>query len=190
MAAADCDRTAIKIQPVTENITVNFGATSGVQATGTLTFGAQPTDGETVVVNGVTWTARSAPSVPSSEWLIGATKEATAANLAAALNLSANAAINIATYSVSAAIVTVLFSMGGVNGNAYTLANSSGGHITRSAATLTGGLNTGNGFLLAAGTAYPFLATENPDIKGAIYAVSPTTAAKTAYDSGTWSTGR
>lgn len=192
MAPADCDRTSLMIQPITENIVVNFGATSGTKATGTLTFGANATDGETIAINGVTVTAVTSVVSPTVQFLIGATKEDSAAALAAVLNASVNASLSVATYSNAAgtAIVGISFDLGGTDGNAFTLANSSGGHITRSAATLTGGLNTGGGLLLTAGQVLNFSAEETPDIKGAIYVVSPTNGAETAFNTGTWSTGR
>lgn len=108
------------------------------QATGTLTFSANAATNETIAINGVTFTA-VVSSASAVQYSIGASKEETAANLCGMLNASTNAAINVATYTVSGAIITITYTAKGTAGNAYTLANSSGAHISRSAATLTGG---------------------------------------------------
>jgi len=68
---------------------------------------------------------------------------------------------------------------GGTTGNGFTLANSSGtAAITRSAATLTGGSNTVGGIALATNVLGEWDARYFPQIKGDIYVVSTTTAAK------------
>lgn len=115
---------------------------NGVAATGALTFAANAANNETVVINGITWTAKSA-SPSTAEYLIGATKEATAILLAAALNASANAAISVATYEAIGAKIRITYDTKGTIGNGFTLADSSGAHITRSAATLTNGTEPG-----------------------------------------------
>lgn len=110
----------------------------GKIARGYLTIAGVVVANETILVNGVTWTAKVTP-VGVTEFLLGATKAANAVNLAAALNASANAAINIAIYTASGETVLIKVRAKGTAGNAFTLANSSGAHITRSGATLTGG---------------------------------------------------
>jgi hypothetical protein len=112
---------------------------SAAQATGTLTVGTNPTDGETIVVNGVTFTFKTAPTGPT-EILIGASTTETASNLATALTASVSASLIVASYSASTNIVTVTYDAFGSTGNSFTLANSSGTHVTRSAATLAGGV--------------------------------------------------
>ncbi len=68
---------------------------------------------------------------------------------------------------------------GGTTGNGFTLANSSGtAAITRSAATLTGGSNTVGGIALTLNQIAIFSTDTLPQIKGDIYVVSTTTAAK------------
>ena len=68
---------------------------------------------------------------------------------------------------------------GGTTGNSFTLANSSGtAAITRSAATLTGGSNTVGGIALTTNALGEWDALGFPQIKGDIYVVSTTTAAK------------
>lgn len=173
-------RTGLMIQPQTEASVINFGATAGVQATGALTVAAVPANNETIAVNGVTFTFKSSAST-STEIQIGLTEAATATNMATTLNASANASITVATYSADDNDVLITYDAGGTDGNAYTLADSSGANVTRSGATLTGGLNTGNGLQLADEQVVFFSASEYPSIKNAIYIVSATTNAKTVY---------
>lgn len=173
-------RTGLMIQPQTEASVINFGATAGVQATGALTVAVNPSNNETIAVNGVTFTFKSSAST-STEVQIGGDADETAINFAAKLNASANAAITVATYTASSTAVDISYDAGGTDGNAFTLADSSGGNVTRSAATLTGGLNTGNGLQLADEQIVFFSASEYPSIKNAIYIVSATTSAKTVY---------
>lgn len=109
------------------------------QAAGALTAVTNPLNTETISVNGISFTFVTGAST-STNVHIGADKETTMANFALVLNASANAAINIATYTSSGAVLTITFTAPGDAGNAYTLANSSGSvAVTRSGATLTGG---------------------------------------------------
>lgn len=179
MAAADADtpRQSVIIQPQTEACLINFGATAGVQATGALLVDSLPANNETIAINGTTFTFKS--SAPSgNQFLIGANEAETAANMVSVLNASAVAGIAVATYAVSGDSVTITYDAGGTTGNSYTLADSSGGKVTRSAATLAGGSNTVGGLLLATNTLAEFDANKLPQIKLAIYVTSATTAAK------------
>lgn len=185
LVAADNARQAILIQPQTEACLVNFGATAGVQATGTLTAGSNPLNTETIAVNGVTFTFVTGAST-STNVHIGATKEETMTEFAVVLNASANASITVATYSTTDAVLTVTYDAGGADGNAFTLANSSGtAAVTRSAATLAGGSNTVGGISLATGQLASFNAADYPQIKTDIYVVSATNAAYINYLVGT-----
>ena len=177
LMAADNARQAVMIQPQTEACLINFGATAGTQATGTLTAGANLVNTETIAVNGVTFTFVTGAST-STNVHIGATKEDTMTNLAAVLNASANASISVATYTVDGAVLTVTYDAGGTTGNSFTLANSSGtAAITRSAATLTGGSNTVGGIVLTLNQITIFSTDTLPQIKGDIYVTSTTTGA-------------
>ncbi len=172
---------SLLIQPQTEACLLNFGATAGVQATGTLTVGALPAINDTIAVNGVTFTFVAA-SASATQITIGATETITAANMVVILNASVHASISIATYSSNGAVVTITYDAGGVDGNAYTLANSSGAAaVTRSAATLAGGSDTVGGLSLASGQIGVFDASQFPAIRNGVYAVSATTAAKVVY---------
>lgn len=121
--------------------------TGGGVATGTITIATNPTNGETITVNGVTVTFKTAATA-ANEVTIGATASATATALAAALNASVTPAIAAAQYSAAAAVVTVtygaaLFGASGVKtieGNDFTLATgTASAKVTMSGATLTGG---------------------------------------------------
>jgi len=176
LMAADNARQAVMIQPQTEACLINFGATAGTQATGTLTAGANLVNTETIAVNGVTFTFVTGAST-STNVHIGATKEDTMTEFAAVLNASANASISVATYTVDGAIVTVTYDAGGTTGNAYTLADSSAAAVTRSAATLAGGSNTVGGIVLTLNQITIFSTDTLPQIKGDIYVTSTTTGA-------------
>ncbi len=178
LLAADPARQTVFIQPQTEACLINFGATAGTQATGTLTAGANPAAAVTIAVNGVTFTFIAGAST-ATDVHIGADEDETMTNFAAVLNASANASISVATYSVAGAVLTVTYDAGGTTGNAFTLADSSGaGAVTRSAATLTGGSDTVGGVALATNASLSWGASDYPQIKNAIYVVSATTAAK------------
>ena len=100
-----------------------------------------------------TFTAGSLTSVQVS---IGATLAVTRANFIAALNASANASINVATYAAGNTRTQVIgtYKTLGTGGNAFTLANSSFGSITRSGATFTGGAATAYALSIASFTSY------------------------------------
>lgn len=108
------------------------------QATGILTIGTNPSNGETILVNTVQFTFKTAPTGPT-DVLIGATSTATAVNFASTLNASTSPLIAVASYSAVTNTVPVAFDALGAAGNSFTLANSSSANVTRSAATLTGG---------------------------------------------------
>jgi hypothetical protein len=112
--------------------------TDGVRAVGTLTFAANPTAAQTVVVNGVTVTFKAAPTVGADEVKLGATKEDTVKNLQIFLDNSTNAALVVADYKAAAAVLTVTYDTEGTAGNAFTLAAGTSG-ATASAGTLSGG---------------------------------------------------
>lgn len=185
MLAANPQRTSLWIQPQTEDVTINFGATAGVQATGTLRFDANPANAETIAINGVTLNFLTVVVDPATDIAIGASATATRDATIAFLNSSANASLSIATYSEtivsSDPAILITHDAGGVDGNAYTLADSSAAAVLRGAATLAGGLDTGNGFNLTAGDNRWLNAGEYASFREDVYIVSATAAAKTAY---------
>lgn len=120
---------------------VEGGGISGVaiKASGRFTFSAQPEADSVLAFNGVDFTAK-ASGATGAQYNIGASLAATLTNLATVLNASANAAINIATYTGTATTLEILHDTAGSAGNAYTTAVGTGTHnATALAATLQGG---------------------------------------------------
>lgn len=123
--------------------------TFGTKATGTYTFTGNPTNGQTIILNGTTWTfVTGTPS--GNQTKIHSTVALTLANLVTDLDSSVVVAISVADYSLSGLILTILYKVIGTGGNAYTLAAGTYGG-TISAGTLTGG-TTGAGSAAATGT--------------------------------------
>lgn len=112
-------------------------------ARGVLTFVRNASPGETIAINGVTFTFVAGAS-GATDVHIGDDMFETAAELANVLNASASGSVNVATYAaVFTNIVTIVYDTAGTGGNAFTLADSSLTAITRSGATLTGGQASG-----------------------------------------------
>jgi hypothetical protein len=126
-------------------VAVMPGATlnmDGAAATGTMTISSLPSNGATVVVNGQTFTFQTAPVAPA-DVLIGATPAATAANLAAKLNASADPLLTAASYQAAGAVVTITYGARGVAGNAFAIANgTAGASVSVSGVSLAGGVDT------------------------------------------------
>lgn len=121
----------------TDTITITTG---GASASGTYTFsGSNPTDGQTIILNGVTWTFKTAATTAAQTQIQG-TLDATVQQLAADLASSGNTSITAANYSATTDVLTITYGDQGTAGNAYTLAAGTyAGSV--SAATLTGGVN-------------------------------------------------
>lgn len=179
MIAENNARTALLIQPLTEATVVQFGGTAGVQATGTYTFGVNPSASDTIAFNGTTYTFIAGASSGTDIHIEDTLAETLAATIII-LNASGTAGVALATYSASSTVITVTYDAGGADGNAYTLGTNTG-NIVRSAATLGGGSNTVGGIYLAANQQAIFNASEFPSIKKDVYVVSATNAAKTSY---------
>lgn len=114
--------------------------TGGTAATGTITVTTNPTAGQTVIVNGETFTFRTGSAPLANDVLIGAASANTASNLAAKLNASTSPKVALANYTVATATVTVTYGSKGTEGNTFTLAAGTSA-ATVSGATLTGGTN-------------------------------------------------
>lgn len=180
LVAGNNARQALFIQPITEAIVINFGLTAGVQATGTYTLAANPTNLDTLAFNGTTFTFVTGAST-STNIHIGDDEAETLAEAIVVLNASVTAGVAAATYTTDGAtIITITYDAGGTDGNAYTL-GTSGGNVTRSAATLAGGSDTVGGIPIAAGQPMSFDASQYPSVKNDVYIVSATNSAKTAY---------
>ena len=136
---------------------------SGVQATGTITVSSTPADGDTVVVNGTTYTFKTALTPTAGQVLIGGSAAAAAVNLFKALTGGDGAGTNYASgttlgpstayYSVpsSSNVITVTYKTTGTGGNAFTLAKT-GTAVAVSGATLSGG-SAGTGVTIKVQTA-------------------------------------
>lgn len=87
---------------------------------------------------------------------IGLNFRDTRTNFVTTLNASANASINVATYSEGSTRTQVIgtYDTLGTGGNSFTLANSSFNSITRSGATFTGGASTAYALSVSAYTDY------------------------------------
>lgn len=124
-------------------------------ASGTYTFGSNPANGQTVILNGSTWTFVTS-GASGDETNIGANLAATLTQLASDLGASSDPNIDIATYSASSTVLTITAGTAGTAGNGYTLAvGTYGGTI--SAPTLLGGTNVASSYVawqsnLVAGT--------------------------------------
>jgi hypothetical protein len=115
-----------------------------VAATGSFTFTDNPSDGETLVINGVTWTFKTTAS-GSAETQIQSTLAGTISQLAADLSASSNASLTVASYSAQPAQLLIAYDTTGTGGNAYTIVVGSGTPATASGATLAGGTTSGIG---------------------------------------------
>jgi hypothetical protein len=128
---------------------------NSVAATGLVTLGTKPVDGDTATINGVVYRFKDTMLVPF-DVKIGASKEATATNLVSAITATADsgtlwyAGTTTNTYVTATVDGSVLYQVdlvavpSGIVGNGYTLATTSGGRITVSNAKMgAGGQTTG-----------------------------------------------
>ena len=123
--------------------TLTGGAGSGsmgVAATGSMTFGGgNPTNGQTIILDGVTWTFVTSGATGNQTNLSG-TLAGTLTQLQTDLTGSANANIGLANYAVTTTALNITYKTAGVIGNSYTLGAGTAAP-TLSASTLTGGAN-------------------------------------------------
>jgi len=148
--------------PLQENVTqdtlykmICSDVWKGDVASGTITFSGNPGDDDTVTVGSTTYTFKTSVGATAYEVLIGATKEDTATNQAAAINDDQAAASGFGTAtvrnpvvsaSVSGAVVTVKAQYRGTPGNDIALTESAA-NVTVSGATLTGGTDEPAGLI-------------------------------------------
>ena len=110
---------------------------TGVAATGSLTFTLNPSAGNTIIVNGITWSF-VASGATGNQTNIGGNLSATLTQLASDLNASANASINVASYAAASPVFNITYKTVGAAGNAFTLASGNPNAVA-SGATLSGG---------------------------------------------------
>lgn len=112
--------------------------TGGAYASGSYTFTGNPTTGQTIILNGVTWTFETNPTA-SAETKIGVSLAATLNQLASDLTTSGNSSLVDASYSISSGtVLDITYNNLGTIGNSYTLAAGTYGGVV-SGTTLTGG---------------------------------------------------
>lgn len=126
---------------VTQNNLLN-AIVGKIAATGTVTFGVNPSNDDEFIFNGVTWTFKTSGAT-GSETNIKGSLELTLDQLTIDMNASAEANLIVATYSNDTTDAIVTYDTIGTDGNAYTLADGSqgGANSTPSGATLNGGMN-------------------------------------------------
>ncbi len=106
-------------------------------ASGNITFTANPNNGDTITLNGVAWTFVDAGPV-GNETEIQVSLDATLLELASNLNASLVAELELATYSATATMLSVVHGTAGAAGNSYTLA-SNNANAKPSGTSLSGG---------------------------------------------------
>jgi flagellin len=117
--------------------------TQATRASATLTFSANPTAGQTVVLNGVSLVA-------NTDFTVGGSTQDTIDSLVTALSNSTNAALSGAVYErVGANGLRITAKSGGAIGNQYTIGQATS---TASFTTVGGGTNVANIYTLTGGS--------------------------------------
>lgn len=118
--------------------------TAGARAVGTATFPANPSDGDTVLINGKTVTFKTTVVTAASQVLIGSDAEETIDNLVVFINASTDALLLDLVFSekASASTMSLYAQNAGTAGNALTTAAGAGTNPpTWGGTTLAGGVN-------------------------------------------------
>lgn len=111
----------------------------GSAATGTITFAGNPSEDDTITLNGVTFTFKGTAS-GETQVDIGVDLPTTLDNLVTKANAATDASVTVATYTENGTdTFTVTYDENSVDGNSYTLAASA---ATVSGATLSGGVDS------------------------------------------------
>ena len=112
---------------------------AGTTATGSLTFTTSPTNGLTIILNGVTWTFVTG-SASGNQTLIQSSLSGTLTQLATDLGASSTSALTVANYTSTATMLDVAYKTVGATGNTYTLGTGTAASAS-SGASLAGGTN-------------------------------------------------
>ncbi len=134
-----------------ENLEVRGHSPNGTlptTATGTYTFVANPTNTQTIVLNGTTVTFVTSGAT-GNQVNLGADVAATLFNLETFLNATTDTNLVAATYNLNGSVLNITGAPAGVAGNLFTLAAGTYGG-TVSGPTLTGGTNAVGGIPAAA----------------------------------------
>lgn len=117
--------------------------TAGARATGALTFAANPTDGDTVTINGKVITFKNAVTLPESQVLIGLDAEASLENLVAFINESSDPLLTDIVFAekFSASVMNLFAQTAGLAGNALATLSAGATQPTWGAGTLSGGVD-------------------------------------------------
>lgn len=114
-------------------------STGSTQASGTGTFTGAAVANETMVIAGVTFTAKASPNEAANEYLVSATVSLEAASLARAINASTTASPLVFATS-SAGVVTITAVQPGLTGN-FIPTTETTTNFTFAQALLAGGTN-------------------------------------------------
>lgn len=147
---------------------LSANTTGGGVATGTITMSGVPTAGQTVIVNGITFTVASSPS-GAYQFAPGASATAAATNLIAKLNAATDAELTVLNFSRSGAVITITYGTVGTAGNSVTIAGTYriGVAATGSVNLTAGNAADGNTFVIN-GKTYTFqdtLTNSNGNVK-------------------------
>jgi phage tail sheath gpL-like len=116
-------------------VDVHTGSAAPVAASGTFTLVSVPAD-DTVVIGGVTLTAKASPA-GEAQWSQAGSDTVDAASLATVINAHSTLS-QVVTATSAAGVVTVTAKVKGVVGNVITISET-GSSITASGTALTGG---------------------------------------------------
>lgn len=114
----------------------------GAEAAGNFTFAANPTAGDTILLNGVTWTFVASGATTHQTNIQGSLAD-TLTQLATDLS-GVGSPLNVATYSSTATQLEIVYNTVGTVGNAYTLASGALNSVP-SGPTLSGGIGATTG---------------------------------------------
>lgn len=121
--------------------TVTINTTSATKATGDITL-ASAIAGNTVTVNGLTYTGVAGAKADNTEFSIDTSDTAAATDLANSITNDVRVGtVNDVTATSSLGVVTVTASVGGIIGNTVTMSENTTGTTIVVDATLTGGLD-------------------------------------------------
>jgi hypothetical protein len=142
----------VRIDSFNSNTSVNAhvlkplsGLTSlpGVAASGSITFSAKPSNGDTIAVNGITWTFVTMGAT-GNQTNIGVNLSATMTQLATDLGASGSGALTVASYTSTPTALVITYGVVGASGNAYTMASGTLNSVP-SGPTLAGGVGATTG---------------------------------------------
>lgn len=122
------------------SVQVSTGASNPVAASGTFTLSSVP-ENDTVVIGGVTLTAKASPA-NENEWSQAGTNAADATALATVINAHSVLSL-VVSASAASNVVTVTSKVPGLIGNRIAITET-GTSITASGALLTGGTGGGS----------------------------------------------